>query len=81
MVSMSPLMKTLKLCEAALTSSGALEMFNLAINSSSTFALFWFSFDVDMVGVVVSATEGMLGWKRKKEGKIEKFVKWLWVCR
>lgn len=41
--SIGPLMKTARLCVAALMSSWALLMFNLAISSSRTLTLFLFS--------------------------------------
>ena len=44
-------------------------MVNLAISSSSTFALFEFSFDVDMLGVESATTAGMSR-REGEEGKM-----------
>lgn len=56
----SPWIKVAMLAVAALMSSWALEMVNLAISSSRTFWLFWFSL-VDMLAVEADAsvTAGM----------------------
>lgn len=66
---MGELMNVARLYVAALISSWALEIHNLAISSSRTFSLFLFSLE-DMLAVAEeeSVTAGIVG--RKEEGGV-----------